>query len=170
MFAIDPTMLQNYVREKIVDHFETHCASCFHAAFWVPFYYEFTVTYNPCYWTKHSAMQVVPQVVADVLKPIIRTTDGAVIMIRYSVEYHQNGYPHVHGQVLMNGQGISPDIQRSIHQRLCRRYGKSQWYQTESQDKFHETSGMLWSEYIQKDVAKNSSSGLRHYYEYCVRI
>lgn len=114
-------------------------------------------------------MSVVPQVIADVLKPIFRG-GSTNVLIRYSVEYHQNGYPHVHGQVVVEDYSISPDIQKSLHQRLCRRYGKSQWYQTGTEDKFHESSGMLWSEYIKKDVIKNSSSGLFHYHEYCVRL
>lgn len=170
MYKLILTMLQNYARDKVTDH---SVQGIFHHNGWEcrqhnPFYYEFTVTYNPSYWTKNASMQVVPQVIADVLKPVIRQGPGNII-IRYSVEYHENGYPHIHGQVLTDYE-LLPDIQRSIHQRLCRRYGRSQWYQTENEDKYHETSGMLWSQYIQKDVVKNSSSGLQHYHEYCVRF
>lgn len=158
MFALKKELLQKYVRNWITEG-------------WIDtkgkYYYEFTVTFNMSYWSLADAMESVPQIIADVLKPVIRSTD--TFTIRYSVEYHKNGMPHVHGQV-SSGFPLHPDIQRAIHQRLIRRYGRSQWFQTGIEDKVHVNEsypdGIPWSEYIIKDVVLNEKNGLRHYYEY----
>lgn len=155
MYKVDKKLIQKFVLMEEIPDGE-----------WTGFYYEFTVTFNPSYWMKESTFYAVPQVIADVIKPIMRDVEYASWRLRYSVEYHQNGYPHIHGQVVSNVT-ISPDIQRCLHQRLCRRYGKSQWYQTEDRDKYHEASGMRWSRYIQKDVEKNEEGEAgRHYFCY----
>lgn len=161
MFKVNTKLLQNYVQDYIHEG---------DANIGTPYYYEFTVTYAQAFWSLPTAMRSVPQVIADVLKPAIRTIrDDPIrrLQLNYGIEYQENGYPHIHGHLLTMWE-LTPDIQKNILQRLCRRFGKSQWYQTGQEDKFHEVSGMFWSQYIKKDAEKNSSLGLQHYYEYCV--
>lgn len=161
--SIKNDYLQRYIREHIKETQIVHDSYAY--------YYECTVTYDPSYWSLGFALDVTPQVIADVLKPIIRQNPSPFtkLKIAYSVEYLGNGYPHIHMQIL-NDINICPEIQRSINQRLCRRYGRSQWYQTGNEDRIHVNSkypeGILWSEYIKKDVLFNEQNGQRHYYEY----
>lgn len=152
MYALDTSLIQRYAVPYIKEGWRDNI-----------YFYESTVTFNPIYWTKTNAIFNVKSVVADVLKPIIRNVYH--FSIRYCVEYHENGMPHIHIQVSTNNE-LHPDIQRAIHQRLNRRYGRSQWYHSDKEDKFHETSGMLWSVYLKKDVELNELNGMRHYFEY----
>lgn len=155
MYHLDTSLIQRYAVPFIKDKWYSN-----------EYYYEVTVTFNPQYWSLSNAMANIKCVVADILKPVIR--DVYDFSIRYAVEYHENGMPHLHAQVSTSNE-LSPDIQRGIHQRLIRRYGRSQWYQTGQEDKFHDASQMLWSQYIKKDVFKNEENGMRHYFEYTNR-
>lgn len=162
MFKLNSNFLQKYARDAIkpipiMDHHIKH------------YYYEVTVTFTPAYWSKIDSLESIPQVIADILKPIIKTIGLNKTQIAYAVEYHTNGYPHLHAQIL-TGMSIHPEDQRSIHQRLCRRYGKSQWYQTGEEDYLHINDkypeGILWSQYIQKDKLQNEENGQQHYFQY----
>lgn len=166
MFELKPEMIQSYILSRV-----TEKDSC-NPLRWnrlngERFFYEFTITFNPQYWRLGNAMASVGQAIADVCKPIIR--DDHKFQLDYSIEYHENGMPHIHGQVITEWD-IHPEIQRNIHQRLCRRYGRSQWFQTGLEDMFHTTSGMKWSEYIRKDVLKNQVNGMKHFYSYQFRL
>lgn len=134
-------------------------------------YYEVTVTFDPKYWSLNNSLNSIPEVVADILKPIVKSNLYEKFQIAYSVEYHKNGYPHLHAQII-NSLPIYPQDQKNIHQRLCRRYGKSQWYQTGQVDMIHFNDkypeGILWSAYIQKDVEVNEARGQRHYFQYSI--
>ncbi len=150
--------IQKYIKEIDVINYNTR-----------QFYYEVTVTFNPSYWSLNQAMVSIPQIVADVLKPIVKEKQLDKIILAYVVEYHENGYPHLHAQVITQSS-IDPENQRNIHQRLCRRYGKSQWYQTGEEDMVHINNkfpdGIKWSEYIKKDKCKNEENGMKHYFQY----
>lgn len=163
-FQLNDSFLQKYVRDRIKP-----ISTISHSGY--QYYYEVTVTYNPQYWTKSYSLEAIPQIIADLLKPIVKWQWGTpgCIQIAYAVEYHENGYPHLHAQIITSGE-LNPELQRCIHQRLCRRYGRSQWYQTEQEDKIHVNdkfpNGIKWSEYIQKDKVLNSVNGQAHYYQY----
>lgn len=162
MFAIEKTYLQKYIQPYIKTIEEMDYTSR-------RYYYETTVTFNPQYWTLTTALRSINQVIADLLKPIIKNTYKEKIQIAYCVEYHVNGYPHIHAQILTKSE-VDPEDQRNIHQRLCRRYGKSQWYQTGEEDMVHINEkfpeGIKWSDYIRKDVLSNQLNGQTHYYQY----
>ena len=161
--SVHPDYLQKYIRGHIHQIDQIDYNHPFH-------YYECTVTYDPKYWTLDQALSVTPQVISDILKPIIRQNPQfQKLFIAYSIEYLENGYPHIHTQI-MNTISIIPEIQRQIHQRLTRRYGRSQWYQTGTENMLHTKGkypeGILWSEYIKKDVIFNEQRGQKHYYQY----
>lgn len=160
--SIKPKFLQKYIQKHILEVIEMRYN-------YFNNYYEVTVTFNPQYWTLTNALYSIPEVVADIIKPIIRANCLNQFQIAYCVEYHDNGYPHLHAQIL-NSIEIHPEDQRNIHQRLCRRYGKSQWYQTGLEDKIHVNDkfpeGIKWSEYIKKDIIRNQENGQRHYFQY----
>lgn len=166
MFSIKPKFVQKYIQEHIRE-IETMRHNYFNN------YFEVTVTFNPQYWSMSNALISIPEVIADIIKPIVKSNQLNKFQIAYCVEYHENGYPHLHMQIL-NPSPIWPDDQRNIHQRLCRRYGKSQWYQTGLEDKNHINDkfpeGILWSDYIKKDVNQNEHNGQRHYYQYQIGI
>lgn len=162
MFSLKSKLLQKYIVNHIKEVEEMR-----HNYF--NNYYEVTVTFNQQYWTLSNALHSIPQVLADIIKPIIRVNSLNQFQIAYCVEYHANGYPHLHAQIL-NPIEIHPEDQRNIHQRLCRRYGKSQWYQSGLEDKIHINDkfpeGIKWSEYIKKDIEQNQANGQRHYFQY----
>lgn len=159
MFQLNKNYLQKYVRDYIKENKVRDDLK--------RFYYEVTITFNQQYWSLQRAIDCVEQVIADILKPVIRSCSS--FGIRYCVEYHANGYPHIHAQVLVDSE-LPEDIQRAIHCRLIKRYGRSQWYQTGEEDKIHINEkypeGIRWSEYIKKDVRGNELNGKRHYFEY----
>lgn len=165
MFQLKPENIQKYIKPWMVENNDRiRWKNKLNGEL---FYYEFTVTFNPNFWSMGYAMGCVGQVIADVVKPIIK--DDHHFQIDYSVEYHENKMPHIHGQVISREE-IRPDVQWNIHHRLTRRYGRSQWYQTGTEDMFHEKSGMKWSEYIKKDIEENEKNGMKHYYQYQFRM
>lgn len=162
--SIKLDFVQKYIRDHIkeVDIMDHHLDR---------YYYEVTVTFDQKYWSLNNSLNSIPQIVADILKPIVKSNFYQKFQIAYVVEYHKNGYPHLHAQII-NSQQIDPQDQKNIHQRLCRRYGKSQWYQTGQENKIHFNDkfpdGVLWSEYIKKDIELNEANGQRHYFQYSI--
>lgn len=154
-----------YVQKYIARHIKECIVPANHRLF----YYEGTVTFKRNYWSWSNAISKIDQVLADVIKPIVRYFDLNKWYFRYCVEYHEDGFPHIHFQVCVR-QELCPDIQHQIHARLNRRYGISQWYQTGDKDKLHKNDHFdlaPWSEYLQKDREKNNlEKGVEHYYSY----
>lgn len=162
MFQINKKNIQKYVNDRLMDVTKTRIV--FRE---LPYYYEGTITFNPQYWSHAHSLRGVSWSMEDLIKPLIR--GGYSFHLRYCVEYLKTSpyYPHVHFQVQTDYM-IDPSIQQQIHGRNCRRYGRSQWFQTGTEDRYHENSKMLWSEYIKKERVENEKSGLQHYYEYCL--
>lgn len=154
MFALNKNLIQRYATNWIKEG---------QANLLAEYFYECTITFNPQYWSLNRSLNSVPHVIADVIKPVIR--DGHNFNLKYSIEYHENNMPHIHLQ-LITEYDICPHTQQAIHMRLVRRYGRTQWYQTGQEDKFHDVPKMLWSEYLKKDLEKNQLNGLKHYFEY----
>jgi hypothetical protein len=160
-YRVNPNLVQKYIQKYIKEEV-------------VPanirlYYYEATITFNRNFWSWCNAVSRIDQILADVIKPMVRDKVFNKWYLRYCVEYHEDGFPHVHLQVCSNSQ-VQPDIQQQIHARLNRRYGISQWYQTGLEDKLHKNDHFKlgpWSEYLQKDREKNNlEKGVEHYYSY----
>jgi hypothetical protein len=112
--------------------------------------YEFTITFDPSYWRLSSILSYgVSQAITTIWKKIRKYNPE----LDYVVEYHENGRPHIHGQIFSDNE-ISIDHQKQALGMLTKKFGRSQWYQTENLDKYHEVSKMKWSEYIRKDLDK----------------
>lgn len=162
MYSIRDSYLQKYIQGRIKETDRKHTD-------YYNYTYECTVTFNQSYWSLRRAMQAIPEVVADILKPIVRELCSS-FYITYAIEYHRNGYPHLHAQIFTGVIDIEPETQRNLTQRLCRRYGRSQWYQTGIEDKLHVNEqfpeGIYWSEYIKKDRQHNEEKQLKHYFNY----
>lgn len=157
-YTINKDNIQKYARERVTYGYVIRDKQ-------LKYYYEFTITFNQAYWSKSQVWSYgVSNSIEDIVKPLIRC--GITANINYSIEYHKNGYPHVHGHVITLEE-IDPGIQHQIVARACRRYGRTQWYQTGEEDMYHEVSEMKWSEYIKKDIETNKelNNGLEHYYE-----
>lgn len=124
--------------------------------------YEITVTFSHYYWSLNQAVSYgIIRILELIYRALHRTQIGFIL--DYSIEYQENGYPHFHGHILAE-QPLEAHIQKQIFGQLCDKFGRSQWYQTENRDHFHETSGMKWSEYIRKDIIENNNSGCIHAY------
>lgn len=164
-YKVNPNYVQKYIRDNIFTKEDARFKDVTNLRRW---YYEGTVTFTRYYWSMAMAISSIDQVIADVIKPIVKDFHFNMWHLRYCVEYHKDGYPHVHFQVLASSP-ICPQTQHNIHARLCRRYGKSHWWQTGEEDKFHENDHFagLWSEYLIKDREENNKeNNMEHYYEY----
>lgn len=131
------------------------------------FFYESTTTFNRRYWSLHRAIDSgIYQIVKDMIKFLNFTHEG-LWRIDYVVEYHKDGFPHFHCQV-MTKIDIRPEDQMNLQRKLSRKYGRTDWYQTNKKDYLHEkiiegkNTMVKWSDYIRKDLKNNERNGCKH--------
>jgi len=123
--------------------------------------YECTITFDHKYMSYDHVKKVATwQSVELVLNELNKGMIG--YELHYSVEYQEKGTPHVHLQIFSTE--IETKLQKKIQGRLNKSYGRTKWYQCEKTNYFHKISQMVWSDYIRKDIVKNSERGLIHGY------
>ena len=54
----------------------------------------------------------------------------------------------------------------TLEAMLRKKYGRTTLYYTGTEDKLHEASGMLWSQYLLKEVEQNEVNGKEHFFQY----
>lgn len=137
--------------------------------------YEFTITFGR-YWsliqiTRYGIVQAINYIIRGIFK------EGINFTLDYSIEYHENGRQHIHGHILAD-EDIDPAVQGRLVGTLNRKFGRTQWYQTENIDMEHvktdkQTGEIIfqgkWSEYIRKEIIQNNQSGCIHGYSISTR-
>lgn len=128
---------------------------------WVAIY-EGTITYDSC-WNYNLLKKVAVKQSMEVFLGMIRKRYPHIkFVMDYTVEYHKSGRPHLHYQLFSECE-FDGTYLMNIKATLCRKFGKTQLY-GEEEDKYHTTKEAYWSQYIRKDLVKNSENGLLHGY------
>lgn len=156
----DPYMIQKPI-EKIsnVSQFEDQ-----------HYFYESTTTFNRKFWSLHRAIDVgIYQIVKELTKYLI-FRHSELWRVDYVVEYHKDGFPHFHCQIITKEE-IYPEEQQNLERKLSRKFGFTKWYQTNKKDFLHydkviegKNTQIKWSEYIRKDLEKNEKNACKHGY------
>lgn len=170
MFALPKPHIQKYAQDLLIDSVDRDYIDPLVIPRTVDeppvWRYELTVTYDPKYYPLSLALTRVSHVVGDVVRFMIKEAKPRC-WIDYGVEYHRNSYPHIHFH-LHSVAPLEPEKTKILVARLCKRYGRTQFYQTGHNDFEHEKDGVkvLWSDYIKKESLTNAENGKKHYFRY----
>lgn len=126
--------------------------------------YEYTITFDPRYYTKHSMLWKITSVIEEIAKAY-KSNDH--YYLSYVVEYHKNGSPHIHISVLCAEQ-ILETKHMNLDKKLYRIYGKCMSYYTGLIEYDHD--GRSWGTYLLKDYKENNKNNpnLEHYFSYII--
>jgi len=144
--------------------------------------YEITTTFNPRFYPLGKACDYIRIVIREIINSSSRfiSAENKKLFreygdnnrflknhyLEYSVEYHKNGYPHIHA-ILHTEVDISAEKLFRFQQTLRKKFGKSDIYYTDTEDRIHENDHFVgkWSEYLKKEVEQNEVNGKRHYFK-----
>lgn len=174
MYAVPKTQIQKFAQDLLTEPTDR----CYIDPLDIPrtvdeppvWRYECTVTFDPKYYPLSLACSRVSHVVGDIVRYMIKEAKPKC-WIDYGVEYHKNHYPHIHFHLHSVGP-LDPEHLKTLVARLCKRYGRTQLYQTGHEDYEHDKDGTLirWSEYIKKEALTNSENGKKHYFRYMIEM
>lgn len=121
--------------------------------------YEFTVTFNPKFiFSIDYAHTMLPEVIHDIFQLGCRVSKKKrsdytnSFLFNYTVEYHKNGYPHIHGTLLLQDP-LQPVTCQNWQSKFYRKYGKTDVWATGQTDKIHKNDHFEgpWSQYLKKE-------------------
>lgn len=139
-----------------------------------PYNAEITVTFNPSFYNIGNAASNCSVVVTKLLRQLCTVTVMADFTLEVSMEYHANGYPHLHIGVYSREflQNLKQNLWQIISKMLSG-YGRNTIYHnpTPGTHRVHEldatkqakygVASMDWSQYIRKDIHEHS-----HHYKH----
>lgn len=118
--------------------------------------YEITITFNRQYFcTQQDAFDHINYIIEKLIFKIADNRyDYNGTMMDYNIEYHQDGWPHVHGTIFSTFRWPNSKI-HNVQHFFNREVGRTMIYYTGQKIKYHEVPQMYWDDYIKKDGTEN---------------